>query len=132
MPKPQQLPPLEDLQQRTDYLIKFLKQLEQEIQEILATGKVAPSGCWIVRYQARGRKGAYWYYKLQASVAIFPKKNNQEEFSKYKHLGKAGSLAYLDTVEQLARRAKIEGLQQAIDTLKQGLSDLAEEASKYK
>lgn len=41
MPKPQQLPPLEDLQQRTDYLIKFLKQLEQEIQEILATGKVA-------------------------------------------------------------------------------------------
>jgi len=47
-------------------------------------------------------------------------------------LGKAGSQAYLDTVEQVARRAKIEGLQQAIDTLRQGLSDLTEEASKYK
>lgn len=97
-----------------------------------ATGKVAPSGCWIVRYQARGRKGAYWYYKLQATVAIFPSKNNPQKLSKYKHLGKAGSLAYLDTVEQVARRAKIEGLQQAIDTLKLGLSDLSEEASKYK
>lgn len=85
-----------------------------------------------MRYQARGRKGAYWYYKLQASVAIFPKKNNPQEFSKYKHLGKAGSLAYLDTVEQLARRTRIESLQQAIGTLKLGLSDLTEEASKYK
>jgi hypothetical protein len=36
------------------------------------------------------------------------------------------------TVEQVARRAKIESLQQAIDTQKQGLSDLTEEASKYK
>lgn len=132
MPKPYQLPPLEDLQQRTDQLIKILELLEQEIQEILAAGKVAPSGCWIVRYQARGRKGTYWYYKLQATVAIFPSKNNPQKLSKYKHLGKAGSQAYLDTVEQVARRAKIEGLQQAIDTLKQGLSDLSEEASKYK
>lgn len=37
-----------------------------------------------------------------------------------------------DTVQQVARRAKIEALQQAIDTLKQGLSDLTEEVSKYK
>jgi len=50
MSKPHQLPPLEDLQQRTDQLIKILELLEQEIQEIPATGKVAPSGCWIVRY----------------------------------------------------------------------------------
>lgn len=57
MPKPRQLPPLEDLQQRTDQVIKILELLEQEIQEILTTGKVAPAGCWIVRYQARGRKG---------------------------------------------------------------------------
>ena len=114
MSKPHQLPPLKDLQQRTDQLIKILELLEQEIQEILATGKVAPSGCWIVRYQARGRKGAYWYYKLQATVAIFPSKNNPQKLSKYKHLGKAGSQAYLDTVEQVARRAKIEGLQQAV------------------
>jgi hypothetical protein len=132
MPKPRQLPPLEDLQQRTDQVIKILELLEQEIQEILTTGKVAPAGCWIVRYQARGRKGTYWYYKLQATVAIFPSKNNPQKLSKYKHLGKAGSLAYLDTVEQVARRAKIESLQQAIDTQKQGLSDLTEEASKYK
>lgn len=41
MPKPEQLPPLEDLQQRTDQLIKILELLEQEIQEVLATGKVA-------------------------------------------------------------------------------------------
>ncbi len=79
MPKPRQLPPLEDLKQRTDQLIRIFEQLEQEIQEILATGKVAPAGCWIVRYQARGRKGTYWYYKFQATVAIFPSKNNPQK-----------------------------------------------------
>ncbi|MGK7882890.1 MAG: hypothetical protein AB4060_22740, partial [Crocosphaera sp.] len=47
--------------------------------------------------------------------------------SKYKHLGKAGSPAYLDAVASVLRRAQIEGLERAIQTLKSGLIDLADE-----
>jgi hypothetical protein len=105
MPKPHHLPPLEDLQQRTDQLIKMLELWEQEIKEILATGKVAPSGCWIVRYQARGRKGAYWYYKLQATVAIFPSKNNPQKLSKYKSSDKLASIFSLVKTEPFETRS---------------------------
>ena len=50
--------------------------------------------------------------------------------SRYKHLGKAGSSAYLEAVTQILRRAQIDGLEQAIKTLKAGLQDLGEEAMK--
>ncbi|MFL9454711.1 hypothetical protein [Tolypothrix campylonemoides] len=43
-----------------------------------------------------------------------------------------GSQAYLMAVEQVAMRAKIEGLQRAINTLLQGSADLIDEAKKYK
>ncbi len=132
MPKSRKKVPQEDLTIRADQLALTLKRFEQEIQKILASGEVAPAGCWIVRYQAKGRKGTYWYYKLQASSAIFPTKNDTAKYSRYKHLGKAGSQAYLNAVEQVARRAQIEGLQRAIETLRQGWSDLTEEASKYR
>lgn len=132
MSKSRKQTPIEDLTNRAEKLALTLKRLEQEIQEILASGEVAPTGCWIVRYQAKGRKGAYWYYKLQASEPIFPTKNDTAKCSRYKHLGKAGSQAYLDAVEQVARRAQIEGLLRSIETLKQGWADLTEEASKSK
>ncbi|MBN3923325.1 hypothetical protein [Nostoc sp. NMS4] len=51
--------------------------------------------------------------------------------SRYKHLGKAGSQAYLEAVEQIFLRAKIEALDRSIETLNQGLKDLIEETSKY-
>jgi hypothetical protein len=121
----------DDLITRTDQLASTIERLEQEIKVLQATGLVAPSGCWIVRYLAKGKKSAYWYYKLQASEAIFPTKT-KGKYTKYKHLGKAGSKAYLSAVEQVATRAKIEGLQRAIDTLLQGSADLIDEAKKYK
>lgn len=123
--------PQEDLHQRIDQVASFLERLEIERHTILAQGKVAPSSCWIVRYLAKGRKGTYWYYKLQATELIFPTKTDGK-LSKYQHLGKAGSKVYLDAAEQILRRAKIEALDRSIETLKQGLKDLVEETSKYK
>ncbi len=52
MPKSRKQTPIEDLTNRAEKLELTLKRLEQEIQEILASGEVAPTGCWIVRYQA--------------------------------------------------------------------------------
>lgn len=105
--------------------------MEKEIKVLQTTGLAAPPGCWIVRYLAKGKRDAYLYYKLQATEAIFPTKT-KGKYTKYKHLGKAGSKAYLMAVEQVATRAKIEGLRRAIDTLLQGSADLMSEAEKYK
>ena len=52
------------------------------------------------------------------------------QLSRYKHLGKAGSSAYLEAVTQILRRAQTDGLEQAIKTLKAGLQDLVEEGMK--
>lgn len=105
--------------------------IEQEIQSIIASGQVAPGGCWIVRYLAKGRHHTYWYYKLQATKPIFLTKTDGKG-SRYQHLGKAGSQAYLDALEQITRRAKIEALDRAVEILNQGLKDLVEETSKHK
>ncbi len=110
-------------------IVALITLYEQQIKDILALGEVAPLGCWIVRYQARGRKTGYWYYKLHSTEAIFPTRDPRKK-SRYKHLGKAGSPAYLDGVNQVLRRALIEGLSRAIQTLKSGLMDLADEAQK--
>lgn len=99
----------EDLYERIKKVTSFKERLEQERQAVLATGCIAPSGCCIARYLAKGRKGYYWYYKLQASEPVFPKKSDGK-LSKYKHLGKAGSQEYLDALEQINRRTKVEAL----------------------
>ncbi|MBN3877312.1 MULTISPECIES: hypothetical protein [unclassified Nostoc] len=52
----------------------------------------------IARYLAKGRKELYWYYKLYATTPIFPTRSNGK-LSLYKHLGKAGSLAYINAIE---------------------------------
>ena len=91
-------------------------------------GEVAPIGSWITRYQARGHTKRYWYYKWLAIEPVFPTRTGK--LSRYKHLGKAGSPAYLEAVSQLVRRDKIEGKGQAIKTLKAGLADLSEEGMK--
>lgn len=123
--------PQEELYGRIDQVASFKERLELEIPAIMASRAVAPSRCWIARYLAKGRQRFYWYYKLQATDPIFPTKTNGK-LSKYKHLGKAGSQAYLDALEQITARAKIEALARSIDTLNQGLKDLLEESSKYK
>ena len=110
-------------------IAKLIAIYQQQINELMESGEVAPPGCWIVRYQARGRKARYWYYKLHSTEKIFPTRN-PEINSKYKHLGKAGSPAYLDGVASVLRRTQIEGLSRAIQTLKSGLMDLADEMEK--
>jgi hypothetical protein len=69
----------------------------------------------------QGQRAAYWYYKLQATEPIFPTKDKP---SRYKHLGRAGSCAHVDSVIQVARRVQIDELQRAIDSLKQSWADL--------
>ncbi|MDZ7950502.1 hypothetical protein [Nostoc sp. DedQUE09] len=130
MPKDCKLSKEEQLVKRIDQLLKAKKDIEQEIQSIIASGQVAPSGCWIVRYLAKGRNHTYWYYKLQATNPIFLTKTDGKG-SRYQHLGKAGSQAYLDALEQITRRAKIEALDRAVEILNQGLKDLVEETSKH-
>jgi hypothetical protein len=92
---------------------------------------IAPGRCWIARYLAKGPKEFYSYYKLQATDPIFPTLTDGK-LSKYKHLGKAGSQAYLEALEQITASAKIEALARSIETLNQGLKDLLEETFKYK
>ena len=102
---------------RADQLQAAMAILKQEIQEILLSGEVAPPGCRVMRYRVRRKKACYWYYKLQALEPTFPPPSGSGELSKYKHLGKAGSRAHIEAVLQVARRAKIDGLQRAIDAL---------------
>ncbi|MEM1395322.1 MAG: hypothetical protein AAGG00_18925 [Cyanobacteria bacterium P01_H01_bin.150] len=99
----------EDLYERIRKVTNFKEHLEKERQAIFASGCVAPPRCWIARYLAKGRKAYYWYYKLQATEPIFSKKSDGKP-SRYKHLGKAGSKEYLDALEQINRRTKVEAV----------------------
>ncbi|ACK71042.1 hypothetical protein PCC7424_5651 (plasmid) [Gloeothece citriformis PCC 7424] len=110
-------------------ITKLISTYEQQIKDILELGEVAPPGCWIVRYQARGRKTHYWYYKLHSTEKIFSTRDPDKK-TKYKHLGKAGSPAFLEGVASVERRAHIDGLSRAIQTLKSGLMDLSDESEK--
>ncbi len=110
-------PSVQDQLTRADQLQAAIAVLQQEIQQIEAEGKVAPPGCRVMRYQVKRKNGCYWYYKLQALEPIFPTGQSSDKLSKYKHLGKAGSYAQIEAVLQVARRAKIDGLQRAINSL---------------
>lgn len=72
----------------------------------------------------RQKQKVYWYYKLQAQTAIFPKASDAKAKSKYKHLGKAGSEAHITAVMQMVRRSQIDEIQRAIDILEQNLLDV--------
>ena len=78
----------------------------------------------MARYQARGQKYRYWYYQLKASSAIFPKTNKENEYSRFQHLGKAGSEAHIDGVLAVVRRNQIDELTRAIESLKESWLDL--------
>lgn len=130
MPKDRKTIAQEDLQSRIDKVIDMLERLELEVAAIHNSMPIAPPSCRIARYLAKGRKEFYWYYKLHATTPIFPTRSDGK-LSKYKHLGKAGSQAYIDAIEQITARTKIEALDRSIETLKQGLKDLVEETSKY-
>ncbi len=119
-----------DLRKRILDIKQKLGSVGEELEEIKGEGEIAPPSCWIVRYQAKGRGGRYWYYKWMASEAIFI--NQKQQSSKSKYIGKAGSEAYLKAVSSLQRRGKIEANERVINVLSQGLEDLVEEATRGK
>jgi hypothetical protein len=53
-----------------------------------------------------------------------PKTNQENEYSRFQHLGKAGSQAHIDGVLAVIRRVQIDELTKAIDELKDSWSDL--------
>ena len=113
-----------ELNQRADRIRDCIDALKRERYEIEGEGWVAPPDCHIARYRAKGAKYHYWYYQLRASSAIFPKTNKKGGFSRFKHLGKAGSQAHINGVNAVIRRAKIEHLTSAIEALYESWLDL--------
>ncbi len=113
---------------RAERLLATIATLEEQIKHIRASGEVAPKGCHLARYQARGQYKAYWYYKLQAVEPIFVSKQGAGKPSRYKHLGAAGTPAHVDAVQMVIRRVQIDELQKAIDALKDSWSDLYSES----
>ena len=119
---PTQTDKTQELAERAERLQQAIATLTSQIQQIKAEGEVASVGCCVLRYQARGKQGTYWYYKLHASEPIFPTRS--EKMSKYKHLGKAGSAAHIEAVMQVSRRAVIDELQRTLANLQESWSDL--------
>jgi hypothetical protein len=58
----------------------------------------------------------YYYYKLQSKNAIFPSVKNDGKLSKYLYLGKAGSSAHIEAMEQVTRRALIDELERVLNS----------------
>ena len=115
-------PSSQDRLLRIDRLRAAIASVDQLRQQIQSHGEAAPSGCWVARYQVRHPTKVYWYYKLQATEAIFSTTSGRQ--SKYKHLGKAGTAAHVEAVLQVTRRALIDELQTVIATLSECLLDV--------
>ena len=113
-----------ETEQRAERISAAITELQAHKSEIEAAGVVAPPGCYVARYQAKGQKHHYWYYQLKAQRAIFPKSQQENEYSRYQHLGKAGSEAHINGVLAVVRRVQIDELTKAIDGLKDSWSDL--------
>ena len=111
----------QDRLERVTRLQSAIATLESHKNFFKRQGELAPEGCWVARYQVRQPRKVYWYYKLQASSPTFTTSTDAESLSKYKHLGKAGSIAHVDAVMGVARRTIVEELQKTIDSLKNSL-----------
>ena len=111
-------------EQRAERISAAIALLQAQKFEIERSGVVAPPGCSVARYQAKGAQHHYWYYQLRANRAIFPKTNKENEYSRFQHLGKAGSRAHIEGVLAVIRRSQIDELTKAIDELKDSWSDL--------
>ncbi len=119
-----------ELSQRAERITEAIAYLESQKAEIERNGLVAPVGCYVARYQARGQKYRYWYYQLKAPSAIFPKTNSYQEYSRFQHLGKAGSEPHIDAVLAVVRRNQIDELTRAIESLKESWLDLYSDEEK--
>jgi hypothetical protein len=121
----------DDLLARAELLQQAIATLQLQVQQIKAYGEVAPPGCCVLRYQARGKNGTYWYYKLHAQEPIFPTLD-PNKLTKYKHLGKAGSPEHVNAVMQVQRRVQLDSLVSTIDSLRQNWVDLYDSLEKKK
>lgn len=117
-----------DLADRIEKVQALIDEISREIESISANSPVAPPNCGIVRFRAKGKGGAYWYYKWQSPQPIFVTKKGNS--SRYKYIGKAGSEAFLEAVEMMRNRTSISALQQVRHTLELGREDLLTEASR--
>jgi hypothetical protein len=115
----------DNISQRIDNLTHLLEELKTELARSEPESNIAPNCSWITRYQARGQKKYYWYYKWQSTEPVFPSQRGKP--SRYQHLGKAGSAAYIKAVRQIVKRGIVDALKQGISTLQAGLEDLVEE-----
>jgi hypothetical protein len=114
----------QDKLDRMQRLTEAIAEIESYLQFFEDKGQQADVGCWVVRYQVRQKDKINWYYKLQADRPIFEQKNAQS-FSKYQHLGKAGTIAHVDAVMSVLRRTLVIELHSTIDSLKSCLVDIA-------
>lgn len=119
-----------EISDRAERIEQAINYLEKKIAQLETEGEVAPIGCYVARYQAKGKKHRYWYYQLKAQKAIFPKAKKTDEFSRYQHLGKAGNEAHINAILSVVRRVQIEELKSAIDGLKESWSDLYSDEKK--
>lgn len=119
-----------EISQRAERIKQAIAYLESQKAEIEKNQLKAPTGSYVARYQARGQKYRYWYYQLKAPSAIFPKTNKENEYSRFQHLGKAGSEAHINGVLAVVRRNQIDELTRAIETLKESCLDLYSDEEK--
>ena len=117
-----------DLADRIEKVQALISEISREIDSIKAHSPIAPPACGIVRFRAKGKGGAYWYYKWQSPKPIFVTKRGNS--SRYKYIGKAGSPAFLEAVEMMRNRTSISALEQVLHTLELGREDLLTEASR--
>ncbi len=117
-----------DLADRIEKVPALIDEISREIETIQANFPVAPPTCGMVRFRAKGKGGAYWYYKWQSPKPIFLTKRGN--YSRYKYIGKAGSPAFLEAVEMMRNRTSISALEQVRHTLELGREDLLTEASR--
>ena len=117
-----------DLADRIEKVQALIDEISREIESIQANSPVAPPACSLVRFRAKGKGGAYWYYKWQSPQPIFVTKKGNS--SRYKYIGKAGSPAFWEAVEMMRNRTSISALEQVRHTLELGREDLLEEASR--
>ena len=119
-----------EISQRAERIQQTIALLESRKAEIERNQVVAPVGSYVARYQAKGQKHRYWYYQLRASSAILPKTKSDKEYSRFQHLGKAGSEAHIDGVLAVVRRNQIDELTRAIESLKDSWLDLCSDEKK--
>jgi hypothetical protein len=112
------------LEDRAHRISEAIASIQKSIQLLESSGDIAPTGCCLVHYRARGSKKHYWYYKLQASEPIFPTKTGK--MTRSKHLGASGTEAHIEALMQINRRNQLEALSRTLDSLMQCWSDLYE------